>query len=165
MIQFTQIAKAFGTQQVIQEASFTVHPGERVGVVGPNGAGKSTLFEMLVGNVVADKGELSYPSALRLGYVQQQLHKVPADVSLISYTENALPEINAMHEEMTRLEQALSVTTGEEQARLLNRLGTLQTEYEHLGGYELRNRAEATLSGLGFAESRFDDSFATFSGG
>lgn len=165
MIQFTQVAKAFGTQQVIQEATFTVHPGERVGVVGPNGAGKSTLFEMLSGNIMPDKGELSYPSSLRLGYVRQQLHDVPADISLINYTENALPELNAMHDEISRLEHTLAAVTGDEQTRILNRLGALQTEYEHLGGYELRTRAEATLSGLGFAVARFDDPFTTFSGG
>ncbi|NMA47578.1 MAG: ATP-binding cassette domain-containing protein [Lentisphaerae bacterium] len=165
MIQFTQVAKAFGTQQVIQEATFTVHPGERVGVVGPNGAGKSTLFEMLSGNIMPDKGELSYPSSLRLGYVRQQLHDVPAEISLINYTENALPELNAMHDEISRLEHALTAVTGDEQTRILNRLGALQTEYEHLGGYELRARAEATLSGLGFAVARFDDPFTTFSGG
>lgn len=165
MIQFTQVSKAFGTQQVIQEATFTIHPGERVGVVGPNGAGKSTLFEMLSGNVVPDKGDVSYPSSLRLGYVHQQVHDVPAGISLINYTENALPELNVMHDEMSRLEHALTGATGDEQTRILNRLGNLQTEFEHLGGYELRNRAEATLSGLGFAVSRFDDPFASFSGG
>lgn len=165
MIQFTQVAKAFGTQQVVQDVTFTIHPGERVGVVGPNGAGKSTLFEMLSGHIQPDKGEVSFPSSLRLGYVHQQLHDVPAETTLIGYTEHAMPELTAMHDEMERLGHALTDATGEEQTRLLNRLGTLQTEYEHQGGYELRTRAETILSGLGFQVSRFNDSFASFSGG
>ncbi|MBQ7178356.1 MAG: ATP-binding cassette domain-containing protein, partial [Victivallales bacterium] len=54
MIQFSQVSKAFGTQQVLSGVTFTVNRGERAGLVGPNGAGKSTIFEILSGNESAD---------------------------------------------------------------------------------------------------------------
>ncbi|MBO4618490.1 MAG: ABC-F family ATP-binding cassette domain-containing protein [Victivallales bacterium] len=165
MIQFVNVSKNFGRQQVIVEANFAIHDGERVGFVGPNGAGKSTLLEMLSGRMKPDHGECSYPGSQRLGYVRQQLNAHAVQCSLIEYTENALPELNAIQEELSKVEMELSHVQGGEQERLLKRLGDLQTRFEHLGGYELRNRAEATLSGLGFSPSRFNDPFVSFSGG
>lgn len=165
MIQFINVSKNFGRQQVIVEANFAVHDGERVGFVGPNGAGKSTLLEMLAGRSTPDHGEISYPNSLRLGYVRQQLNAHAVDSSLVGYVENALPELNQIQQELDGLESRLQDNAGEEQEKLLNRLGTLQTRFEHLGGYELRNRAETILSGLGFAVSRFNDPFRSFSGG
>lgn len=168
MIQFVNVSKNFGRQVVIADANFAIHDGERVGFVGPNGAGKSTLLEMLAGHQTPDHGEINYPSSQRFGYVRQQLNPHAVRASLIGYTEDALPELNTISDELDSIEARLSSGQGggeEEQARLLKRLGDLQTRYEHLGGYELRNRAEATLSGLGFQEARFNDPFASFSGG
>ena len=168
MIQFVNVSKNFGRQVVIADANFAIHDGERVGFVGPNGAGKSTLLEMLAGHQTPDHGEINYPSSQRFGYVRQQLNPHAVRASLIGYTEDALPELNTISDELDTIEARLSSGQGgaeEEQARLLKRLGDLQTRYEHLGGYELRNRAEATLSGLGFQEARFNDPFTSFSGG
>ncbi len=165
MIQFINVSKNFGRQQVIVEANFAIHDGERVGFVGPNGAGKSTLLEMLSGRSQPDHGECSYPGSQRLGYVRQQLHGYAVTRSLIEYAEDALPELNDIQAEQSAIEAKLESVAGEEQQRLLKRLGDLQTRFEHLGGYELRNRAEATLSGLGFRTSQFANPFASFSGG
>ena len=166
MIQFTQVSKAFGTQQVLNEVSFTVHDGERAGFVGPNGAGKSTIFELLTGNQTPDKGEATYPGSKRLAYVRQQLHGIANGVPLLDYVENAMPDLEALHDQMMVLEEKLQQIQDESsRARLLQQLGEMQTRYEHEGGYELKNRAETILSGLGFAAQRFHDQFNAFSGG
>jgi ATP-binding cassette subfamily F protein 3 len=165
MIQFSNVSKGYGRQQVLDGVSFTINPGERVGVVGPNGAGKSTIFQILTGLLEPDKGDVSLPGNLRLGHVRQQLHPHKRDGSLLEYTENALPEIQHIEHELEQLEHRLADPNETDGERLLNRLGELQTEYEHLGGYELRSRAEATLCGLGFSPDRLHDSFRSFSGG
>ena len=167
MIQFVNVSKNFGRQVVIQEANFAIHDGERVGFVGPNGAGKSTLLEMLSGRQKPDHGEIHFPSSQRFGYVRQQLNAHAVTTSLIEYTEDALPELHEISHALSEIEGKLAGEgiPAEEQSRLLKRMGDLQTRFEHLGGYELRNRAEATLSGLGFSEKRFDDPFRSFSGG
>ncbi len=165
MIQFSNISKAFGTQQVLTDVTVTVHPGERVGLVGPNGAGKSTLFEILTGNVSPDKGEATYPESMRLAYVHQQIHGIASGASLLEYTENAMPELKELHERIEKCEAALPSASENDRQRMLVRLGEMQSEYEHKGGYELKNRAETILSGLGFETRRFDDPFDSFSGG
>jgi ATP-binding cassette subfamily F protein 3 len=100
-----------------------------------------------------------------MGHVRQQLHAHSRDGSLLEYAENALPEIHRIEHDLDALEHRLADPQVTASEQLLRRLGELQTEYEHLGGYELRSRAEATLCGLGFAPERLHDPFRSFSGG
>ncbi|MBR6373085.1 MAG: ABC-F family ATP-binding cassette domain-containing protein [Victivallales bacterium] len=165
MIQFSQVSKAFGTQQVLSGVTFTVNRGERAGLVGPNGAGKSTIFEILSGNESADAGEASYPSSMRLAYVRQQVNDLGGGMPLLNYVENAMPELEDLHDEIQRLEELLPSASDSDKPKMLARLGEMQSEYEHKGGYELKNRAETILSGLGFQVKRFLDPFDKFSGG
>ncbi len=165
MIIFENVHKQYGPQVVLRDVSFRVHPGERVGVVGPNGAGKSTLFGLITGAVSPDRGQVRLRNGLRLGHVRQQLGTPPErQASVLEYTENALPELQRIERSLEELEERLARTgpNGEDDLR---RLGELQTRFEHLGGYRLRNRAETVLSGLGFSTDQFRRPFAEFSGG
>ncbi|HNX53438.1 MAG TPA: ABC-F family ATP-binding cassette domain-containing protein [Pontiellaceae bacterium] len=165
MIDFIQVSKRFGTQEVLDKVSFRINSGEHVGVVGPNGAGKSTVFGLICGEQSADSGDVSLPKNVRLGHLHQQLHAHAQDGSLLNYACNAIAELKPMEAEIHRIEHDLQTVSGAEQERLLARLGDLQHEFEHLGGYDLKSRAEAALSGLGFKESEFDRPFRSFSGG
>jgi ATP-binding cassette subfamily F protein 3 len=165
MIDFMQVRKMFGAQTVLDGVSFRINAGERVGVVGPNGAGKSTIFSMISGSMEPDRGEVVLPKKFRLGHLRQQLFAAAKDSSLLGYTLNAIPELESMETEIHQLEAALPDLAGEERERALSRLGTLQHEFEHLGGYDLQSRAEAALSALGFSEAELARPFKSFSGG
>ncbi|MFC1467359.1 ABC-F family ATP-binding cassette domain-containing protein [Verrucomicrobiota bacterium] len=160
-----QVRKMFGAQTVLDGVSFRVNAGEHLGIVGPNGAGKSTIFSLISGAMEPDRGEVVLPKKFRLGHLRQQLFAAGKDSSLLGYTLNAIPELDAMETEIQELESSLPSLTGEEQERALNRLGSLQHDFEHLGGYDLQSRAEAALSALGFKESEFSRPFKSFSGG
>ena len=149
----------------MREVSFTVRSGERVGIVGPNGAGKSTIFELISGSMETDKGEVSVPADRSLGYVHQQLQGQALDATLLEYAENAVPRLRRIEGRMAAIEESLVGAEASEHDALLRELGHLQTEFEHLGGYRIRSRAEATLSGLGFEVTSFGAPFRTFSGG
>jgi ATP-binding cassette subfamily F protein 3 len=165
MIQFQSVRKSFGTQDVLVSATFAVHPGERVGIVGANGAGKSTIFELICHHMEPERGEVSVPSSQSIGYVRQQLNAHLQEDSLIDYVENAVPALRQMQSDIHAVEAGLAAAGGAERERLLWRLGELQTEFEHGGGYTLLSRAEATLSGLGFEVRGFGRPFRSFSGG
>lgn len=165
MIDFIQVSKRFSTQEVLDRVSFRVNSGEHVGVVGPNGAGKSTVFSLISGELSPDGGEVSLPKNVRLGHLHQQLQAHLQECSLLDYACNAIAELKPMVEEIHQIENDLQSASGEEQARLLERLGDLQHGFEHLGGYDLKSRAEAALSGLGFKEREFANPFRSFSGG
>ncbi len=165
MIDFIQLSKRFGTQEVLEKVSFRINSGEHVGVVGPNGAGKSTIFSLISGEISPDRGDVTLPKNVRLGHLHQQLNAHAQDGSLLDYSCNAIPELKPMVAEIHQIEHDLLTASGAEQERMLHRLGDLQHEFEHLGGYDLKSRAEAALSGLGFKESEFGNPFRSFSGG
>ena len=165
MIDFIQVKKRFGAQVVLHNATFRVNAGEHIGIVGPNGAGKSTVFSLLAGDVEVDAGEIVLPKHSRLGYLHQQLNPHAVDKTLLEYTEDAIVELKRIPKQIHALEEKMMQLSTEKRARLLHQIGDLQHQFENLGGYEMRARAEAALCGLGFHVDDFLRPFSSFSGG
>ncbi len=165
MIDFIQVEKRFGAQTVLRAATFRINAGERIGIVGPNGAGKSTVFGLIAGDLEVDAGEVVLPKNVRIGHLHQQLNPHAVDRNLLAYTEDSIPELRTIPDRIHRLEAEMDSFGAVEKERALKQIGELQHEFEHLGGYDMRSRAEAALSGLGFHEAEFSRPFASFSGG
>jgi ATP-binding cassette subfamily F protein 3 len=165
MIDFRNVSVGFGAQQVLNDVSFRINRGERVGIVGPNGAGKSTIFSLLTDESTQDRGEVSLPRDIRVSHLRQQLKPSSPDINLLEYSENALPSLMENQREIEALEERLGGADEVERDRIVRRLGVLQSEFEHQGGYALSGRAKAALGGLGFKASDFHAPFVSFSGG
>jgi ATP-binding cassette subfamily F protein 3 len=168
VIRFNCVRKQYGAQVVLADASFQINPGDRVGVVGPNGSGKSTVFNLIVGEITPDKGDVVVPRDCRMGYLHQQINPRKTPGSLIEYAEDALPALKAIHAEIHAIDEEMNDTAGDADSRtqgLLRRLGELQTEFEHMGGYVIKHRAEKTLCGLGFQPGDMEKAFDSLSGG
>lgn len=162
MIVFDSVSKFFGTQTVLREASFTVNPGEQVGIVGPNGAGKSTIFRLITGEEESEKGEVIVPSGQKVGHLRQQLPSTGEDGSLLEFVLAGCADLLGMEKQLHDLQEQLGQGHDPE---LLEAIGDLQHEFEHREGYTLTARAEQALGGLGFAEDRFQEPLSSFSGG
>jgi len=175
VIRFQQVCKQFGAQVILENVNFQVNPGEHIGIVGPNGAGKSTVFNLITGESSPDKGEVTIPPACRFGYVHQQLNAASVTMAVLEYVENAVPELLEIQAEIHTLETALhraaqpggaaEPDSSTSQSAQLRRLGELQTRFEHLDGYTIRNRAQQTLAGLGFPPDWSERPFRELSGG
>ncbi len=166
MIEFRDISVRYGVTEVLGNVSFRVNRGERVGIVGPNGGGKSTLFRLIMGETESDKGQIIIEESPRIGYIRQHLKADNENESLLEYALRGIPGLFEMETQMHAMEHELSTTTNEaERTQLLRRIGTVQSKFEHLGGYEIEARVKASLGGLGFATDAFDRPFASFSGG
>jgi ATP-binding cassette subfamily F protein 3 len=74
MIQVDALTMAFGGQTLFQNASFSIQPGERCGLVGRNGSGKTTLFKLLGGKDSPEKGSISLRKGYKLGVLSQHIH-------------------------------------------------------------------------------------------
>ena len=165
MIDFQNICKSYGEQTLMDNVSFRINSGDRVGVVGANGAGKTTLFSIITGELEPDSGSVNYPKNLRIGCLRQNLETSDLDVPLVEYTSDALPELRAAATELKEIEHILAENPDNADERTLRRHGELQSTFEHLGGYRLKSEAEAALSGLGFKVSDFTKPLKNFSGG
>jgi len=74
MLQVNNLSLGFGGQELLDEVSFTINSGERIGLVGRNGSGKTTLFKLLTREMSPDEGEISIPKNYTIGYLKQHLH-------------------------------------------------------------------------------------------
>lgn len=73
MLQVLGISKSFPNQPVLEDATFNVAPGEKVGLVGRNGSGKSTLLRIITGELTPDSGTVSMPKHYRIGFLEQRI--------------------------------------------------------------------------------------------
>jgi ATP-binding cassette subfamily F protein 3 len=165
VIDFQNVDKSFGAQQVLANVSFRINSGEHVGIVGPNGTGKSTVFSLISGELTPDRGNVVLPANCSLGYLHQELRPQSVEATLLEYAESGAPELLQMQRDLEHLSDRLKTETGQDNADVLAQLGDVQSRFEVEGGYALRHRAEIALSGLGFSEDLFGNAFGSFSGG
>jgi ATP-binding cassette subfamily F protein uup len=109
LIDCDRLAKGFGGAPLFEGLSFTLHEGDRVGLVGPNGSGKSTLLRILAGELEPDAGEVRTRRHLRVGYVPQDPVFAPGR-TVEEVVEEALAEVAAL--EPGDRHRRLAVTLG-----------------------------------------------------
>jgi ABC-type Mn2+/Zn2+ transport system ATPase subunit len=69
LVETRDLATGYGGPPALEDVTFELQRGERIGVLGPNGGGKSTLFRALLGELRAIRGSVRVPP--RLGFVPQ----------------------------------------------------------------------------------------------
>ena len=73
MLQVNNLSLAFSEQQILDDISFNIHSGERIGLVGRNGSGKTTIFKLITGELHPDEGRIAIPKNYTIGYLKQHL--------------------------------------------------------------------------------------------
>ena len=71
-IELRHLEKSFGDKVILIDTNATIMNGERVGIVGPNGAGKSVLLKLILGQLLADAGEVWTGPSISMGYYSQE---------------------------------------------------------------------------------------------
>ncbi len=153
MLKFANLSLRRGTRLLFEEASFTVHPGQKVGVTGANGTGKSSLFSLIRHELHADAGDFSLPQKWVIAHVAQETPAV--DRLAIDYVMDGDAEL--------RMIQARLATA--EQSDDGHRVAELHAQLEVIGGYNARSRAARLMRGLGFKPNQEDMPVQQFSGG
>jgi ATP-binding cassette subfamily F protein 3 len=165
MIHCTGLSRRHGDQILFQNASFQILPGARTGLVGPNGAGKSTIFRLLTGEEQPDIGEISCGKNTVIGHFSQDVGEM-AGRSALEETMAAAGGVLRLGWEIREMEEAMGRPMEDAaMAALLARYGNAVEEFEHRGGYDLENRAQAVLTGLGIGPADFQRPVESFSGG
>ena len=142
-----------GTRSLVEDASFSIHRAEKVGVVGANGAGKSSLFAALRAQLAPDRGDLDVPASLAIAHVEQEVEALDREA-----IEFVLDGDGRLRDAQAHIERA-----GHEGDAL--RLAQAHAQFEALDGYRARARAAEILHGLGFTAADHAKAVAQFSGG
>ena len=159
------LSLSFGPKVLFEDASFSIGPSDRIGLVGANGTGKSSLLKILAGQVQPDEGTLRFRRSSRIGYLPQEI-AAPADGTLLESVLRAVPGRDALDGEIAGVEEALAQEPDEaEQLALAQQLADLHEARDHFEERFGRHRAERILVGLGFKERDFSRSVAQLSGG
>lgn len=86
LLNIQNVSKAYGKQQVLENLSFQVDTGQKIALIGRNGAGKSTLLKVLLGEVEADQGSVTFFDAASVGVIRQN-EVLPNDKTALAYLE------------------------------------------------------------------------------
>lgn len=162
LIRLEQISKAFAGIPVLQDISWQIEVGRKIGLIGANGSGKSTLLHILSGSMRADTGTVEGARGLHLGYVTQAM-TMDGHGSLYEEVREAFRNLLDMQQEMTLLEARMTQQQASEQE--MQRYGVLLEEFNARQGYAIQARVEATLFGLGFQADALVKPVQQLSGG
>ncbi|MGA5560956.1 ATP-binding cassette domain-containing protein [Streptomyces platensis] len=154
------VTKSYGARTVLDQASFTVRPGEKAAVIGENGSGKSTLLRLLAAAEMPDTGEITVGFPGGTGHLAQTI-ELGADRTVQDVVDLALAELRGMERQLRRAEESLGEAAEEELAAY----GELLIAYEERGGYEAEARVDAAMHGLGLARVTRDRLLGSLSGG
>ena len=164
LLTVSNVRHSYGTHIVLDGATVSIEPGEKVGLVGRNGSGKTTLMKVITGKLTPDTGTCQLQRGARVGYLSQDPSLNPED-TVRDAAEAAFAELHALHLRASELYEQMATAQGEALDRLLKQQATLDAEIEAAGGYAIDHRIEATLHGLGFTDAQFSLKVAKLSGG
>ena len=153
MITLKNVILRRGAKVLLDSASVTLNPGEKVGLVGRNGAGKSTLFALLNGTLHEDGGEYFVPAQWRMAQVAQDMPET--EQSATSYVMEGDVVLQAAQAEVEASE-----ASGDG-----DRMAHAYMDLYDCGAHDAQARAQALILGLGFKVSELDNPVNSFSGG
>ena len=153
MIELKNLTLQRGLKVLLDKASVTINPNQRVGLIGKNGTGKSSLFALIKGEISQDGGDILIPRTWKLAAVAQE---TPAlETSALDYVLQGDTELQMFQ---TALNQAEAQNDGMKQAEYHAKL-------DEIDAYTAPARAAKLLSGLGFSQEEHAKPVKAFSGG
>jgi ATP-binding cassette, subfamily F, member 3 len=152
MIQLDQVSLRRGGRVLFQKASMQLHPGWKIGLTGVNGAGKSTLFAALLGDLVADEGNLSRPSVWTVAHMAQEIKAL--EMPALDFVLSGDEEYWSIQEQLANPDQLSN-----------DDLAKLHGRFDEIHGYAAPAKAAQLMAGLGFLDHQLRLNVASFSGG
>ena len=156
------VSKGYGGQQLLQDCTWRIGRGERIGLVGPNGAGKTTLCRILAGVEETDAGRVHRDSGVTVGYLPQEV-TTGEDRTVLAEALSGFDEVWRLEAELESL--ASRMAGPDAGPELTETYGEVQHRFEALGGYRLEAEAKIILGGLGFSPDGAHRPLAEYSGG
>ena len=153
MIVFSSLQIRRGVRVLLDNASATINPGQKIGLVGKNGCGKTTLLSLLKGELQAEAGNVTYPSTWSMAWVNQE---TPAlDVPAIDYVIDGDREYRQLEQ---RLQKANEINDG-------HAIALIHGQLDAINAWTIQSRAATLLNGLGFSQQQLNEPVKSFSGG
>ncbi|GDX07192.1 ABC transporter ATP-binding protein [Buttiauxella sp. A111] len=153
MIVFSSLQIRRGTRVLLDNATATINPGQKVGLVGKNGCGKSTLLALLKNEISADGGSMTYPGNWALAWVNQETPALA--MPAIEYVIDGDREFRQLEAELAKANER---NDG-------HAIALVHGKLDAVDAWTIRSRASSLLHGLGFSNEQLERPVSDFSGG
>lgn len=163
LIGFQNVTFEFGARVIVEDATWHIQPGDRIGLIGYNGTGKSTLLKVLVGEYTPSKGTVEKGRETTIGYLHQDLLSFDTNDTITEVALSAFERVRELEKEIEELGIALEKDSENEE--LLIKYTDSLHELDVLDGYNIHHKAEEVLHGLGFSNEDLVRPYKEFSGG
>lgn len=163
LIGLQNVTFEFGARVIVEDATWHIQPGDRIGLIGYNGTGKSTLLKVLVGEYTPSKGSVEKGKDTTIGYLHQDLLSFDTNDTITEVALGAFERVRQLEKEIETLGQELEKDP--ENNDLLIRYTDALHELDVLDGYNIHHKAEEVLHGLGFSNEDLVRPYKEFSGG
>ena len=167
MVSVNNLSLYFGGQDIFKDISFMVNKGDKIGLTGKNGAGKSTLLKVLAKDLTPNKGNVSVPNGLIVGFLRQDL-EFEDGRTVLEEAQTAFEFLNDVEARMNEANKQLTERTDYESEAyldIINEFNELEERFRMAGGNDTAAEINQVLSGLGFTQYDFERQTTEFSGG
>lgn len=161
------LCMSFGTQVIFDDVSFQINNNDKVGIIGVNGAGKSTLFNILLGNLTPDSGNITLDTKINLGYLPQVIMEDASseDETVFDYLLEGRP-IKKLKEELTNLYDIIANTQNEyELKKYYKKINRINELLEYYDEYNAESILLKIISGMQIDDNLLDLKLKNISGG
>ncbi|KAB3532436.1 ABC-F family ATP-binding cassette domain-containing protein [Alkaliphilus pronyensis] len=163
------ISKSYGIDTILENVTFSVNKGDKVGLIGVNGAGKSTLLKILTKQISYDTGDLFIAKSTTIGYLEQSavFHE---DKTIFEEALSIYQYVIDLEQSLRHKELEIATLSKDNESKknidsLMNEYASLMEDFEKNNGYGYRSEVRGVLKGLGFSDDDFDKTVAQLSGG
>ncbi|MFI3250174.1 MAG: ABC-F family ATP-binding cassette domain-containing protein [Eubacteriales bacterium] len=149
-------------EKILDDITFQIDSGQKVGLLGKNGTGKTTLLKILTGTILPDEGDVVLGAGKRVGLISQ-IPQYPQENTVEQVLDTAFAPLKKIEQELQSL--TLEMEQNQTDTTLLTRYDTLTANFERLGGYQVTTMKNKVCNGLTIPETMRSQKFASLSGG
>ncbi len=158
------LSKTFVDRPILKQASFQLEEHEKAAIVGVNGAGKTTLLKMIIGQLPADEGLITFAKDKTFGYLAQQ-SDLSSSHTIYEELLSVKQDLVSMEQQLRDLEESMKHCEGTKLEEIMDRYTRMTHDFEVRGGLLYKSELTGVLKGLSFLDEDFDKQISTLSGG
>lgn len=165
----SEISLKFGVNTILENISFSINEGDRLGIIGVNGAGKTSLFKIITGEYSPDTGAVYISKDKTIGILNQSvpMEKLHEE-TVIEHMFLAYPELMDMEQRLNRIFEEITHRTDTMSASYVarsNEYAELMDKFGRNGGTYFKSKCKSVLENMGFNPLMFDEPVYKLSGG